>query len=495
MRPRTRAIDQRLVVRAILLLVFSFPFLASSVTFCESGDIYNKSYDQTDEFWSRWENGQAQITPHWTPDGSRIVFGHRGRIYAVDADGESLDLLSGSSLSLGPYSGTHEIDFSPSVSPDGSQVVYTTLRYATGELYKHTYEIAVQNIEGGDLRRLTSNSWNDVSPSWSPDGTRIAFVSEKEGSPQIFTVAPDGSDERTVAPGVIAQFDAPVWSPDGSRLAFVGEEKKHQTVDWIDTYNSTRFNRVTKTSGTTVTREALYISGADGSDLKKLAWANGEDANPSTREGINDLILPEEEIIEFRWSPDSKQIAFLAKRYGRLSSLYVAQLDGSEVRQISDFYEIWESKRYDGISIVGFGWSSDASRINFEIAGHTYAPDWELTYSVHTIASDGSEQRTLTEVKTTKLSAVDNHLEWPTVLLLEPAPGRGYRSLPEYYRTWPNILQLGSPARVLRYDYGFRNLGYNNREPLLSLLPWDSIEEKVLVMTDGRRVILAEPSE
>ena len=490
MSRRARANNNRLILRAFLLLVASFPLLASSVTFCESGDIYNKSYDQSDEFSSRWSNGRAQITPQWTPDGSRIVFGHHGRIYAVSADGTDLKSLSGSSESLGRYSETNEIDFSPTISPDGSQVAYTTLRYAEGGLRQHTYELAIQDIEGGDLQRVTTNTWDDVSPSWSPDGSRIAFVSERGDSLHVYVIAPDGTDERNIAPGVTAQSNAPVWAPDGSRLAFVGEEQRHQPVDWIDTYSSDRSKWVTKTSGRIVTREAMYVVEADGSDLKKLAWSNSTDTTPSTRVGINDLILPEEEVVEFRWSPDSKRIAFLAKRYHGAGSLYVADLDGSEVRQILNTYEIWETTSYKSLWMLGFGWSPDSSNMIFELVGYDYDSiinEREYTYTIQTIASDGSGLQTLTE--TSDDSAVEVHLEWPGIVMRQSR--RGYRDPYEHYRILPGMLKVAGSARILRYDWGRHYYGPENRKPLLSIVPWDANGEKVLVMTDGRRLSLA----
>ena len=483
----------RLLIRALILLVASFPLLASSVTFCASGDIYNQPYDQSDEFWSRWENGQAQITPQWTPDGSRIVFGHHGRIYAVDADGGNLDLLSGSNASLGPYSETHEIDFSPTTSPDGSHVAYTTLRYATGSLYEHTYEIAIQNIEGGDLQRLTLNGWDDVSPVWSPDGNHIAFMSHRRGHNGIYTIALDVMDEYSITPTVKVLSDVPVWSPDGKRLAFVSESTESLLMEWVDTsHRESWYKRITKTGNKVISKQAIYTVEPDGTNLTRLAWA--ADQNPTThvRANESELALPEEEIIEYRWSPDSKQIAFFAKRYGELGSLYVAEYDGSQVQQILDLKAIAEANGYDAISIQGLSWSSYSPEIYFELVGATYdslTSDWENAYVIHNIGSDGSGLRTLTEMADD--NAVGSHLEWPGILLREA--GRGYRDPSLRYRNWPELLEMTGPARILRYEWGHHYFGPNAKAPLLSIVPWDSTEEKVLVTTDGRIVELAEP--
>ena len=103
--------------KGLIFLVVSFPLLGSSVAFCDTGDIYNKVYDQSGEYSSRWFDGSAQLTPHWTPDGSHILFGYEGRIFVVDAAGSDLRSLSGTFQPAHLYSQTAEIDFSPTVSP------------------------------------------------------------------------------------------------------------------------------------------------------------------------------------------------------------------------------------------------------------------------------------------------------------------------------------------------------------------------------------------
>lgn len=156
---------QRVLV-FLSLLVISLPWLGSSPTLCQTGgDIYSQPYDMTGDFIRRWSVGEAQYRPQWTPTGSHIVFGHAGSIFVVDVKGSELRSLSGSYESAGYYTETEEIDFSPTLSPDGRQVAYTTLRYAEGGLYGHTYEIATQTINGKERRRVTVNFWNDVSPS------------------------------------------------------------------------------------------------------------------------------------------------------------------------------------------------------------------------------------------------------------------------------------------------------------------------------------------
>ena len=386
----------------------------------------------------------------------------------VDATGSDLRSLSGPFEPAHLYSETAEIDFSPSLSPGGARVAYTTLKYASGELREHTREIATQAIDGSDRRRLTSNDWDDVSPAWSPDGSRIAFVSHREDGPRLFTIAPDGSDERSVASSVQAQTNAPVWSPDGSRLAFVAEEGEYVSLDWVDTYYGDTSKHVTQTANQTIYRETMYTVRADGSDLRKLVWADAPNTAPRTRIGINDLNSLEEDVTTFQWSPDGKQIAFVARYYGEPDGIYVANPDGSGVRRIFALSTTTESEQDHPGWILGIARPPDGSRIIFE-AGYPHRWfDRGFRYpvaSVYTVVADGSELR-----------LVINKDDLET------------------YLKWPDRIRGTGPRRIVRYiESTGPNVGPEVKGWILSAIAWGGSDEKVLVRMAGDRLVAANP--
>ena len=97
---------------------------------------------------------------------------------------------------------------SPAVSPDGTQVAFSAL----GDLWLHTI--------GGDAERLTDDPWIEADPAWSPDGGRLAFASDRDGSLDLYVRDLGTGSDRRVTEGAAATM--PAWSPDGSRIAFVG---------------------------------------------------------------------------------------------------------------------------------------------------------------------------------------------------------------------------------------------------------------------------------
>ena len=420
---------------------------------------------------SRWNNS-AQMEPHWTADGTHIVFGDAGRIYAIDADGTNLVSLSGSFEPLDQrdlFSETVEIDVSPSPSPFGSLVAYATLRYTEADWGDHTYELIIQPIGGGGRQRLTDNDWNDVSPAWSPDGSRIAFVSERGDGPWVYTIAPDGSSELGVAPGVRVQTDAPVWSPDGSRLAFVAEVGKYyESVKYWDHPYASASVEKTSTYAHQIFREAIYLVDSDGSNLTKLAWADATDETPRTRESHGDLYeTPEEDVTRFRWSPDGKRLAFAAHYYGEPDRLYVASADGSELSKVFDVATTAESGHYYTGRILDVAWTPDSSHVSFEVGrirsfrrGY-----WHPWASVYAVSADGSSLR----VEIDK-DEVKYHLRWSQRVV-----GTG-------------------PRRIVRYTHSTGpNVDREVRGWILSTFGWGDSDERVLVRTAGNRLVAANP--
>ena len=96
-------------------------------------------------------------------------------------------------------------------SPDGSEIAMTT-RGAREDLY-------VMRADGDEVRQLTNDAFRDRGPQWSPDGSQIAFYSNRSGTYQIWTIRPDGSGLRQLTDVPDGAW-FPYWSPDGSRIAF-----------------------------------------------------------------------------------------------------------------------------------------------------------------------------------------------------------------------------------------------------------------------------------
>lgn len=99
----------------------------------------------------------------------------------------------------------------PAWSPDGSQIAFWSER--DGQ------DIWVVPVAGGTPVRLTSDPSTDQSPAWSPDGQRIAFVSDRGGTQDIWVMDADGSNPVQVTSDDTNER-APSWSPDGSAIAY-----------------------------------------------------------------------------------------------------------------------------------------------------------------------------------------------------------------------------------------------------------------------------------
>src|SRR5919198_168504 len=145
-------------------------------------------------------------------------------IYVTDERGSQFTRLTNNAAT----------DSLPAVSPNGKEIAFTSDRSSDGnpnpegdaEIYVMDANDDNGDHEGDDLRRLTFNAASETGLAWSPDGRKIAFVSRADGDADVYVMDADGSEPATnltnEAPGQPPRTDLqPRFSPDGSRIAFV----------------------------------------------------------------------------------------------------------------------------------------------------------------------------------------------------------------------------------------------------------------------------------
>jgi hypothetical protein len=157
--------------------------------------------------------------PVWSPDGRRIAFVRRpsrngGR---VEGDLCVAEVDQSGSHHVTNLSNGRWVASSPTWSPDGRRLACT--RWTSTSLYQQVY---VMDADGGNAVQLTGPDGYSRDPSWSPDGTRIAFIAKpaRLAHAELFAMDPNGGNVTQLsADGLAAKFHAK-WSPDGTRIAF-----------------------------------------------------------------------------------------------------------------------------------------------------------------------------------------------------------------------------------------------------------------------------------
>lgn len=265
--------------------------------------------------------------------------------------------------------------FLPTVRDPGGLVVYSTIALVP-EGVPHLF---IQRAGGGpaiEFRPLVAAA-NLSHPSWSPDGSRIAFVAFAQGMYHLYTAAPDGSQVRllTVMPGILR---GPVWSPDSQRIAFAQSVNGHSALYSID---------VASTALTLLTSDLADPDGSaswspDGQQIvfsrtvgqvKRLIVRNVQSAAEHELDtGAGGATAP-------AWSPDGSLIAFATGT----STIAAVAPDGSGRRVL---FEADPIEQLLGISVSA--WSPDGRHVAAHLLAYKRA--WfEL------IAADGSGSRWL----------------------------------------------------------------------------------------------------
>jgi Tol biopolymer transport system component len=331
------------------------------------------------------EDLHVDWNPVWSPDGTHLYFssdrGGSMNLWRVPIDEESGRVLGPpEAVTTGGSASRHHLDF----SKDGMRIVYVE-QAATESIWKVAFnsssgqaeeepipvtkgssslgiggispdgrwltlfgsrgqhdqdDIFIMRTDGTGLRQLTDGLYKDRGPVWSPDGTKIAFYSDRSGSYEIHTIHPDGSglQQLTVTPDEI--LSSHPWSPDGLQMAY---------------YNYTE--------GTS------YLF-----DLTK-PWQE------QTPEPLPPFENGQERFDASSWSPDGRKIAGFARTAAGYTGVVIYSLESQQYQRLTDF---------SGGRVL---WLSDGHRLLFNDDGAVYLVDVE-SREVQEVFSFSSERVT-----------------------------------------------------------------------------------------------------
>lgn len=226
---------------------------------------------------------------------SQICFsggsGQTKEIYVADYDGaNALQVTKHNSISI-----------RPKFSPDGTKIAYLS--------YKDRYPfLYVLDLATGKSAPLSKHVGLNASPAWSPDGKTLAVVLSKDGNTEIYLKNPDGSGERRLTDNRVGDT-SPTFDPTGTKLAFVSDRGG---------------------------KPQIYVMDADGTKSRRVSYQGGNAYDPV-------------------WSPDGKKIAYVAERPGEGLEIYVMDADGKNPIRLTDSPGANESP----------SWSADSRHLMF----------------------------------------------------------------------------------------------------------------------------------
>jgi len=226
--------------------------------------------------------GTVSITPHWSPDASRIAFTCFQPVSGITS--AQICMYSFDTNKIVSFARFRGTNITPTWSPDGSQVMFSSSMQGNPALY-------VADASGNRPKRLTfANNGADTSPAWNPKtGQSVAFVSDRAGTPQLYLMNADGTNTQRIDLPDMGYVIDPAWSPNGQLLAF----------SWR------------RPSG----NYDLYIMDVASRQLLEVTRDQGRNERPA-------------------WAPDGRHLVFESTRTGT-RQIWTMLADGSQAHQLT----------------------------------------------------------------------------------------------------------------------------------------------------------------
>ncbi len=212
-------------------------------------------------------------------------------------------------------------------------VARTRIAFATNRRQERAKEIYLMDYDGHDQRPVTANGSLNLTPSWSPDGRALSYISYREGAPALYLAfLYQGRGEKLVGEH---QSFTPAWSPDGQWIAFASNRDGQSEI---------------------------YLAAADGSEVRRLTDHRAIDVAPT-------------------WAPNGRTLAFTSDRTGQ-PQIYAMDRDGLNLRRVS----------FEGMYNDSAAWSPSRSRSEIAYASRIERQPFDIV--VHDFETRQTRQLT-----------------------------------------------------------------------------------------------------
>jgi tol-pal system beta propeller repeat protein TolB len=224
--------------------------------------------------------------PEFTPDGTKLIYSNNERFNEGSRSVLFVrDLSTASSKKIDTRAYNSEY---PSLSPDGLK-----LAFVVWSKKRDSSQIFVSDADGSNWLPLTTGSFYNWSPRWSPDGSKILFETKRDGERQVYVMHSNGQNQINLSNNKFLSH-APSWSPNGSHIAYMSCAENNQAN--------------------------IFVMKSDGTEKTNISHGMTRDSEPV-------------------WSPDGEWIAF-TRRANNPSEpenmgIWIMRKDGTEQRQIT----------------------------------------------------------------------------------------------------------------------------------------------------------------